>query len=379
MRIAINALFLIPDRVGGSETYVRGLVQGLGETDPGNEYMLCLGPEAAPTFQAPNARWRIVTSPMASSRRAARLALEQTWLPQVAARWRAHIVHSAGYTGPLFGGSARVTSIHDMNYKRHPEDLSIGERLVYAAMIPPVARRSQRVLALTESARLDILKWSGARAESVNVVYPGVRTHWPGGSDCDSARLAAAGVSESFLVTVAASYPHKNLSRLVQAFIADIASRPNVQLVFVGLKGRAHATVDAAARSHPDQVKVLGWVDDALLASLYRRSIGLAFPSLYEGFGLPIIEAMALGAPVLTSNIGAMAEIAGNAAELIDPYDIESIRNGLQRLIKDQQRRDELRERGLRRARDFSWQRAARQTLSVYEAATGARLGPWTT
>jgi glycosyltransferase involved in cell wall biosynthesis len=110
-------------------------------------------------------------------------------------------------------------------------------------------------------------------------------------------------------------------------------------------------------------------VADDLLASLYRRALALAFPSLYEGFGLPLVEAMALGTPVLTSNFGAMLEVAGGAAELVDPYDVASIRNGLQRLADEPGRREELRQLGLRRAAEFSWERTARATLAAYGAA----------
>jgi glycosyltransferase involved in cell wall biosynthesis len=179
------------------------------------------------------------------------------------------------------------------------------------------------------------------------------------------------GVSEPFVVSVAAAYPHKNLRRLVTAFpLGDGAS---VQLVIVGLRGRATPEIESAlAGGRRDLVRVLGWVDDALLASLYRRALALAFPSLYEGFGLPILEAMALGTPVVTSAFGAMAEVAGDAAELVDPYSVESIRVGLERVVSNQNRRDVLRERGLRRAAQFSWTNTARKTLAVYaDAARG--------
>jgi len=161
---------------------------------------------------------------------------------------------------------------------------------------------------------------------------------------------------------VAASYPHKNLQRLVQAFPPAVRDGHPVQLVLVGLKGVAEPVVGSA------NVKRLSWVDDVLLGTLYRRSRALAFPSLYEGFGLPILEAMAQGTPVLTSNFGAMAEIADGAAELVDPYDVAAIKAGLERLVFDDARRAELRALGLRRAAEFSWDRTALETKAVYEA-----------
>jgi glycosyltransferase involved in cell wall biosynthesis len=351
---------------------VRGLARALGEVDVDNEYILCLGPEAAPTFEVPNARWRVLQSRTSSARRPLRLALEQVWLPRIAKRLEADVIHSAGYTGPIVSDAARVTTIHDMNYRRHPEDLSATERLVYSIMIPLVARRSDRVIALTSAARNDILRWTGAASPRVEMVYSGVRRRWPGGADSDAARLAAVGVRQPFVVSVSASYPHKNLQRLVQAFPLRVKSGLPVQLVVVGLQGRAHPAVVAASASPDNVTTILGWVDDALLASLYRQSIALAFPSLYEGFGLPILEAMAIGTPVITSRFGAMAEVAGGAAELVDPYDIDSIRHGLQRMIDDENRRQRLRALGLQRAAQFSWERTARQMLKVYSAAAGS-------
>ncbi|MGI9145086.1 MAG: glycosyltransferase family 4 protein [Chloroflexota bacterium] len=372
MQILINALFMIPNQVGGSETYVRGLIRGLAEADESSEYVLALGPEAAATIIPPNRRWRIVVTGTPSRFRAPRLAAEQVWLPRLARAVRADVIHSTGYTGPLLSDRARVTSIHDMNYKRHPEDLSPAEWLVYSLMIPMVARRSHKLLALSDAARADILRWTGAASSKVAVVYPGVRSRWPGEADSDVARLAAAGVTEPFVVSVAASYPHKNLRRLIQAFPLEVRSGPPVQLVVVGLAGRAHRAVVAEAAQCKNTIKILGWVDDALVASLYRRSLALAFPSLYEGFGLPILEAMALGAPVVTSGLGTMIEVANGAAELVDPYDVASIHQGLQRLVDDKDRRETLRQLGFKRAAEFSWERAARQTLEVYAAAAAS-------
>jgi glycosyltransferase involved in cell wall biosynthesis len=202
-------------------------------------------------------------------------------------------------------------------------------------------------------------------------VYLGRPSGWPGQAADDEPRLARERIQEPFVLSVAAAYPHKNLERLVQAFPLEDETHADgqVKLVVVGLGGRALPAVRLAVNQRPGSVRILGWVDNELLGSLYRRASALAFPSLYEGFGLPILEAMSAGTPVLTSRFGAMAEIAGGAAELIDPYDVDSIRHGLQRLTRDRRRHTELREAGLRRAAEFSWERTARATLGVYHLA----------
>jgi glycosyltransferase involved in cell wall biosynthesis len=368
VRIVINALFLVPNQVGGSETYARGLVEGLHAVDDDNEYVLCLGREAASTFRVDPRRWRIVTSPAGSRHRAVRLALEQVWLPRVTAAARGTLIHSLGYTAPLFASQPRVTCIHDMNYRRHPEDLSAAERLVYASLIPRVALRSHAVLALTEASRADIIRWTGVGSARVSVIPGAPRAAWPGDARDDQARLAAVGLSQPFVLSVAASYPHKNLHRLVQALPVNDEHGREVPLVLVGLRGRAQPLIERAVRERPGAIKVLGWVDDELLASLYRGALALALPSLYEGFGLPILEGMALGTPVLTSNFGAMAEVAGAAAELVDPRDVSSIAVGLRRLTSEPARRAELSRLGLQRASEFSWHRTAELTRAIYSA-----------
>src|SRR5262249_13035060 len=157
----------------------------------------------------------------------------------------------------------------------------------------------------------------------------------------DPERLAAAGVREPYVLAVAASYPHKNLLRLVSAFPLERGNGTQLQLVIVGLRGRADPKLRSIAARSEHRIHVLGWVDDALLGTLYRRASALAFPSLYEGFGLPIVEAMAVGTPVITSNFGAMAEVAGDAAELVDPLSVDDMRRGLLRVLNDARRSDE--------------------------------------
>ena len=375
MRIAINALFLVPNRVGGSETYLRGLVRGLDRLDSTDQFALIVGPEAAPTFSGLSSRWRVVASPVRSGKRAQRMALEQTWLPMVARRFGANVLHSTGYTAPLMPTLPSVVSIHDMNYRRHPEDLSLAERLVYAALIPQAARWHDRVMTLSSAARADIVRWTPARPDKVVVVPGAPREDWPGDPADDQARLAAVGVRCPFVLSVAAAYPHKNIERLVLAFPLDGGPDQDqeVQLVLVGLKGRAAPAIEAAVRSRVSVVRSLGWVDDALLGSLYRNALALAFPSLYEGFGLPILEAMALGTPVLTSNYGATAELADGAAELVDPRSVEAIGAGLRRITADADHRAELRRLGLGRASQFSWDATAQRTCAVYTSLLAER------
>jgi len=366
MRVAINALVLRPNRLGGVETYIRGLVEGLTRIDTGDTYILVTGPEAAPTFQLPSKQWRLVVSPVASERRALRQMAEQVWLPYVARRFGADLIHSTCYTAPLFSTLPGVVTLHDMNFKCYPEIFAPADRLVYATVMPPTIRRIDHIVTGSQAARADILRLADVPSSKVTAAPLAPRTTWPGDPRDDHARLAAAGVSGPFVLSVASSHPHKNLLRLAQTFPLQSDTGQDVRLVTVGLRGRAYNAITAVAGRRPDAIRPLGWVDDALVAALYRRALVLAFPSLYEGFGLPIVEAMALGTPVLTSNYGAMAEVAGGAAELVDPRRVDDIRRGLHNVLEHSARRTALRQLGLQRAGEFSWEKTAAITHAVY-------------
>jgi len=195
MRVVLNALFLIPNRVGGSETYLRGLVEGLAHIDAENEYILCVGPESAPTFHLPSERWRLVVSPAPSANRPARIVLEQSWLPLMARYLGADILHSTGYTAPLFPGLPSMVSILDMNYKRHPEDLSGAERLVYSVLVSGGARLCDHVLTLSRAAGDDIVRWTGVPPSKITVIHLAPRADWPGSSPEDAKRVNGTGLT----------------------------------------------------------------------------------------------------------------------------------------------------------------------------------------
>src|SRR5262249_52954985 len=161
-------------------------------------------------------------------------------------------------------------------------------------------RTSAHVITLTEAARRDVVRWTGMPTARVTPVPLAPRTDWSRDAAADAERLATVGVHPPYILSVAATHPHKNLTRLVQALPVRDEHNGSVPLVMVGPKGRARAELERAAGDRQGQVKVLGWVDSETLAALYRRTTALAFPSLYEGFGLPILEAMALGTPVVT-------------------------------------------------------------------------------
>jgi glycosyltransferase involved in cell wall biosynthesis len=241
-------------------------------------------------------------------------------------------------------------------------------------------RSARRVIAISHATRADLIEHLGVSAERIDVVHSGVdhERFGPEPAEGESERLRARlGFAAPFLLCLGASDARKNLQLLVRAFAhSGVAS--DVQLVFAGpISARQRARLEQTASSSNvgGQVHILGYIEDALLVALFRHCLAYVFPSSYEGFGLPILEAMACGAPTLTSSLSALAEVAGDAALTVTDLNLESLGGGIRRIVSDAALRLALRERGLLRAKSFTWERCAQQTAQCYERALAEVAG----
>ena len=279
--------------------------------------------------------------------RAAAAVRDVAWypalLPVSAGRLRLDLLHCTTFHAPLRSRVPVVVTVHDLAAVRHPELFNRWTRFYARTLLAPVLRRAARVIAVSEFTKRELVELAGVRAERVRVVANAVGEPFvPEGEAVEGEYVLAVGTLE----------PRKNLARLVEA-----TGRLGVELRVVGAAG--WGGVDVAR----DGVRWLGQVSDEELARLYRGAVCVAYPSLYEGFGIPVLEAMRCGAAVVTSAGTAMEEVADGAAELVDPLDPESIALGIERAVR---RREELRERGLERAQRYSWAAAAEATVGVY-------------
>lgn len=289
--------------------------------------------------------------------------LEPFWISVRIWRRSPRVYFSPGFNPPLFSSVPFVFTLHDLIHLEVPEEASLPKRAYYRLLVKPAARRAFRVLTVSEYSRQRILDWAGLAPEQVIVVGNGVdaafgpvgRRHSPG---------------YPYVLYFWNGKPHKNAGRLLEAFarLPDgqvrllISSAPDLELRHQALRlGIAHRVVFA------------GGIPEAELPDYYRGALALAFPTLYEGFGLPALEAMACGAPVLTSNVTSLPEVVGDAAVLVDPYDVESIAEGLRRVVSDEQLRQDLRARGLVRAGQFSWDETGTRVRRVLEQAVNAK------
>lgn len=263
-----------------------------------------------------------------------------------------------GYNAPLFGRSRSVITVHDLNHIDAIAGSSRLKRLYYSYVLRPACRQAFCVLTVSEFSRQRIIDWSGASPTRVVNVGNGVSDVFKESSDADMT------VSETpYFFCVSNRKPHKNEIRLLEAFSkARISER--IMLLMSG--DRSPDMDEHIDRLHlSSRVKFIGRASDVGLAKFYRSAVALLFPSLYEGFGLPVVEAMACGTPVLTSNVTSLPEIAGDAAYLVDPYSVSEIQNGIERLESDASLRARLRKAGLERAKSFSWDQVAGRVRSV--------------
>ena len=364
MRVGFNLLHLVPGETGGSEIYARRLITALLELDAQVQPTLFVAREAAGVGWPAGAE--AVALPVSARSRVARVLAEQALLPRAVGRARVDLLHNLFTTAPALPGVPQVTTILDVIYKRFPETHAGMLARGMNVLVPLAAKRSRRVLTLSEAAKDDIVRFLGVAPERVDVTYlgPGMPEHVEPVPEEELRREFELG-DRPLVLTVSAKRPHKNLERLLDAF-ARVSAEPEPVLLITGYPTPFESEL---RRRAGERVHFAEWVDDATLEGLYRIAACLAFPSLAEGFGLPVLEAMRRGLPVACSSATSLPEIAGNAALYFDPVDTAAIAAALERILGDGQLRDRLSAAGREQAASFTWTATAHATLASYERA----------
>ena len=298
---------------------------------------------------------------------------EQQLLPRLATRAGVDLLHSLGSTAPIWGKYRRVVTIHDLIYRLYPETHGRLRALGMGQLVPLAARRSDRILTPSESTRNDVVRLLGTPSEKIDVVPLGVTGRKRQLSTSERCGNGTDSGDASIVLTMSAKRPHKNLMALLEAF-SLLPEEPSRILVLPG-----HPTAhEAALRSRADALGIarstrfIGWVSGDELEALYSAAACFVFPSLYEGFGLPVLEAMTRGVPVACSVRASLGEVVGDAAVSFDPERPEEIARAMIRILDDPVEADHLRAAGLARAASFTWAATARGTLRTYERALGA-------
>jgi glycosyltransferase involved in cell wall biosynthesis len=383
MHIGLNLVFLVPGETGGMEVAARELIPALlAEAPPGTRFTAFINREA--TAAQSGGPWGellpAVTVPVKARSRVQWVLGEQALLPRLAAREGIDLMHSLASTAPVWGRFRRVVTVHDLIYARFPEAHAGIRDLGMRVLVPAAVRSSHRVITDSKNTRDDLVDLLGTSPERIDVVPLGLGS---------VQRVTALGEREtrerfdlrerSIVLSLSAKRPHKNLGALIGALSRLPAERrPLLILPGYSTDHEAELRDRATAAGVDGDVRFLSWVSAQELEGIWALAKAFVYPSLYEGFGLPVLEAMARRVPVACSNASSLPEVVGDAALLFDPLDEGAIADSLRRLLEDPVLGEQLCSLGAERVRLFTWQRTALATMESYARALG-RVPPLVT
>lgn len=375
--VGVNLLWLVPGEVGGSEEYtvrlLRVLADHLGSHPVGEAPFgvhLYVNRRFPRTHGDLVSRFPTSIAPVSGSNRVVRVLAESTWLTQEVRRDGVAFVHHAGGTMPMRRAVPGIITLHDLQPMVHPERFGLLKRRYIRWVAPRSLRSAVAVACLTRFTGDDAVELAGVARQAVHIVPCGVDVGAPAPSDTEMDRVIEKyGLhGRRYVLYPAITYPHKNHEMLVASFARISRDRPDVALVLTGSSGPSEEVVTAAIAAYGLQHRVIrtGRVPESDLDVLYRRATMLAFPSLYEGFGLPALEAMSRGCPVIASRVGGLPEVTGGAAVLVDPFDTAGWVTAMADLFDHEQRRRQLVTRGFRQAERFHWDDSAKALVDLY-------------
>jgi glycosyltransferase involved in cell wall biosynthesis len=374
-RIGLNAHLLNLSgnyRSAGINWYIYHLVKNLAAI-PDFDYTLFLSdPRAANHFEPVTLR----VSGLPTHKPLARIAWEQFAQPFALRRERIDLLHALAFAGPLAISIRWVVTVYDLSFIRYPQSFNAANRIYLTWAVRNSLRRANRVIAISANTKRDLVTMFGASPEKITVVYCGIDSAFapPRDRNAVAALRAQRRLPEKMILFVGTIEPRKNVARLIRAFArARRAARLPHRLVLVGARGWKYTQVDAVIEQEEvkDDVIFAGYVPQDELPLWYQAAELFAYPSLYEGFGLPPLEAMACGTPVVASNAASLPEVVGDAALQVAPEDEIALADAMARALTDGALREQMIARGFAQAAQFSWTRAARETAGIYRAVLG--------
>jgi glycosyltransferase involved in cell wall biosynthesis len=368
MRVGLNLLYLRPGIVGGTESYATGLIYELKRRLNGKKLWIFINEETKDARLFIDKNINIINCPVPAKMSFLRYFYEQFILPFQIKIIGLDLLHSLGYVQPFYVPCKSVVTIHDLNYMNIGEYMSPLRRNILKYFIAQSAKRSDHIITISNFSKSQIVRALNIPPRKITVTYNSIKKR----PDLPLEFQAIAkiyGIRKPYLFALGSSSPHKNIEKLVEAFlILKRKGRVEGQLVISGHIPEMKNNIAPLVKKMrlENDIITTGYIPDSHLVVLYKNAEVFVFPSLYEGFGIPVLEAFYYGAPVACSNVSAIPEIAGDAAVYFNPKDVYDIANAIDLLLKDKNKRLELVSKGRARLNLFTWEKAADITLKVY-------------
>lgn len=371
MRIAINTLSLNRTKAGMGN-YIFNLINSLASIDKKNEYYVFVSDKNKQFFDIRQKNFRIINAGKAVTKNFRRLMWEQLSLPKYIKKHKIDVLHSPGFVIPFLSKAKNILTIADMTFISHPKVHTLVKRFYFGLFMPPSIRKTDKILSISKSTKKDISDMLNINAGKIEV------THLSYGKEFKilDKKNAKGFLSDNysidypFILFVGMIEPRKNLKRVLKAF-SQLKKQETIpqKLVIVGKKGWMYKGIFKTVKRLGLEKEIIftGYVPDNDLVKFYNSADVLVYPCLYEGFGIPILEAMACECPVITSNVSSMPEVAGDAALFVNPIKTDEIASAMKKVITNKKLQKKLREKGKLQCSKFSWKKTAEKTLLIYE------------
>jgi glycosyltransferase involved in cell wall biosynthesis len=374
VKVGVNTLSILPGVTGGAETYLVGLLRGIAAVDSRNSYMLFVSPENKALFEKLGSRFDLITLPVRQRPSWRRVLYERVRFARAIFPLGVDVLFCPGNAAVPTNCCAQVLCVQSMLHSLAPQEVSLIRRLYFGRIVPWSVRRATKVIAVSEDVRRRVLALGNVPPDKVRVVYEGVDCSFRRPSEDEVlCQLRAVDLRLGFVLFVSTLKPYKNADKFLRAMaLLRERLRDPKPIVIVGhdpLNLRRQLQSMAKESGIGPQVRFFGRVEHARLPYFYAGADLFVFPSSIETFGLPVLEAMACGAPVVGSDRMAVPEVVGDAGLCVNPDDIPALADAIYKVLSDDVLRDALRRKGYERVQQFTWGRAARATLEVFEEA----------
>lgn len=368
MKIGINLLYLLPDVVGGTETYAAGLLHGLAAIDQRDEFIVFVNQESENWLLPEASNFTRVVCPVRATRRSRRYLFEQLRLPRLLAKYKIDVVHSLGYVGSLLSPCPCVVTIPDLNYITLKHTMPAKRRIILKFFSMQAARRADHVITISNFSKKEISRGIKLNPGKITVVHLGPmrngNTNSSGNWEDINRRYD---IQKPYVVAFGGGALHKNILRLIQAFALVKDEFPHFLVLIGRIPSDVNLSAESIGREVLDRVITTGYVPEGHILLLLGHADLFVLPSLYEGFGLPVLEAQQAGVAVACSIAGSLPEVGGDGALYFDPTSVENIAQTIRHCLADVELRPRLILKGQENLKRFSWDKAARETLSVYQ------------